>query len=95
MDVQWEFLIDENATGGTPIVSYELQMDDGLGGDLAELVGFTENYTLNSLLITSNIGSGRTYRFQYRAKNIHGWGPFSPVANILAATVPSAPLGEP
>ena len=70
-------------------------MDDGLGGSFNEVVGFKELYTLNSLMITSNIGSGRTYRFQYRAKNIHGWGDFSPISYILAATVPSAPVGEP
>ena len=27
----------------------------------------------------------------YRAKNAVGWGPFSAVASVLAATVPSAP----
>ena len=31
---------------------------------------------------------------QYRAKNVHGWGDFSPVGSILAAVVPDAP-GEP
>lgn len=58
-------------------------------------MGYTERYTLNSLIITSNIGSGLTYRLKYRAGNIHGWGDFSDVAYILAATVPSAPTGEP
>ena len=70
-------------------------MDDGAGGTFVEVVGFTEKYTLNSLLITSNIDSGSTYRLKYRAKNIHGWGGFSEVTYILAATVPSAPVGEP
>ena len=70
-------------------------MDDGLGGSFVEVVGFTTPYTLNSRLITSNIGSGRSYRFHYRAKNIHGWGPYSPIAFILAATVPSVSIGEP
>ena len=70
-------------------------MDDGLGGEFNEVVGQTTLYTLNSLLITSNIGSGRNYRFKYRAKNIHGWGGYSPVSYILAATVPSSPVGEP
>ena len=27
----------------------------------------------------------------YRAKNLVGWGPFSAVSTVLAATVPSAP----
>ena len=70
-------------------------MDDGAGGDFNEVVGFTELNTLNSILITSNVGSGKTYRFRYRAKNIHGWGDYSEVSYILAATVPSSPVGEP
>ena len=70
-------------------------MDDGLGGNFVEKVGFSSSYTLNSILITSNIASGRTYRFQYRAQNIHGWGAFSEIAEILAATIPSVPVGEP
>jgi hypothetical protein len=70
-------------------------MDDGAGGTFVEVVGFTEKHTLNSVLITNGIVSGSTYRLKYRAKNIHGWGSFSEAAYILAATVPSAPVGEP
>jgi hypothetical protein len=70
-------------------------MDDGQGGNFVEKVGYTTPYTLNSILITSNIASGRTYKFKYRAQNIHGWGEFSDEAEILAATIPSAPDGEP
>ena len=81
-------------TGGASIISYELQMDDGLGGNFVEKVGFSSLYTLNSILITS-IASGRTYRFQDRAQNIHGWGDFSDITEILAATSPSVPFGEP
>jgi hypothetical protein len=70
-------------------------MDDGEGGTFVEVVGFTVAYTLNSRLITSNIQSGKTYRFQYRAQNIHGWSEFSPIGEILSATTPSIPQGEP
>ena len=48
-------------TGGAEITSYELQMDDGLGGSFVEAVGFTNPYSLNSFLITANVVSGRTY----------------------------------
>lgn len=82
-------------TGGSPIISYELQMDDGLGGQFNEVVGFTTPYTLNSRIITSNIDSGRQYRFRYRAQNIHGFGDFSPETTILSATIPDEPAGEP
>lgn len=41
--------------------------------------------------VTQNITRGRSYRFKYRAKNAVGWGPYSAVSTVLAATVPSAP----
>jgi len=88
--VEWAFLTGSD-TGGSAITSYELQMDDGAGGAFVEVVGFSSPYTLNSHLITAGIVSGNTYRVQYRAKNIHGWGPFSSETSILAATTPSAP----
>lgn len=34
---------------------------------------------------------GITYAFRYRAKNIYGWGDFSPLTFILAADPPSQP----
>jgi hypothetical protein len=29
---------------------------------------------------------GRRYRFRIRAQNVHGWGPFSDVGEVLVAT---------
>jgi hypothetical protein len=48
-------------------------------------------YTLNSILVTTGIFSGRTYKVRYKAYNIHGWSSYSPEGNILAATLPGAP----
>jgi hypothetical protein len=59
-----------------------------------EVVGFTTPYTMNSIIITSGITSGVTYRLKYRDHNALGWSDFSPVAQILAATVPTA-VAEP
>lgn len=39
----------------------------------------------------ANVTSGATYRFRYRATNFNGWGPFSDIAYILAASVPGIP----
>lgn len=39
----------------------------------------------------SNIVEGRTYRVRYRARNSNGWGDFSDIAYILAASVPNPP----
>jgi hypothetical protein len=35
---------------------------------------------------------GREHRFKYRVKNIVGWGLFSGVSKVLAATVPDSAL---
>lgn len=34
---------------------------------------------------------GRTYRLRYRVLNFVGWSTYSPVLNVLVATVPSKP----
>lgn len=92
LDANWQFLVTYAQRGGGYIDSYELNIDDGNGGSFVEVVGFTTFYTLNSILVTSGISSGQTYRLRYRAHNAQGWGPYSPIGTILAATIPSAPL---
>jgi len=34
---------------------------------------------------------GETYRVRYRAQNFNGWGPYSAIGYIKAATVPGTP----
>jgi len=65
-----------------------LQIDDGINGEFVEVVGYTKFYTLTSVVVMTNIQSGLSYRLRYRAHNVHGWGPFSPVSQVLAATIP-------
>ena len=77
--------------GGSGIVSYELQMDDGLGGDFQSIIGFDSDSLLTTYTINTGIVKGRDYRFRYRAKNLIGWGSFSPEREVLAATVPQPP----
>jgi len=38
--------------GGSPILSYELQMDDGLAGDFKSLIGFNSNSMLTTYIVT-------------------------------------------
>jgi len=38
--------------------------------------------------VTNNVLEGQYYKFKIRAKNIWGWGPFSPVATIRASSWP-------
>jgi len=77
---------------GSPILSYEIQMDDGLAGPFKSLNGFNSNSMLISLIVSEGVVKGRQHRFRYRAKNYIGWGPFSENQAILAATVPLPPL---
>lgn len=77
--------------GGSPIISYELQMDDGMNGDFYSIIGFDVNSLLTAYTITTGIVKGREHGFRYRARNSIGWGDFSDETSILAATVPSAP----
>lgn len=80
------------ATGSSPITSYELQRDDGVGGSFYTIGGGDSSPTLaTSFLIKSNIQTGVAYRFRYRARNVVGWSGWSPIASLSASTIPSAP----
>lgn len=52
------------------------------------MVGFVANSLATTFLATNSLTSGHHYRFRVRAKNIWGWGPYSPETTIQAATVP-------
>jgi hypothetical protein len=88
--VQWESLAGEDI--GSPILSYEIQMDDGHGGHFQSLGGFTSNLLDTSYTIEHGIESGKFYRFRYRIRNANGWSEFSPISRIKAATLPAKPV---
>lgn len=74
-------------TGGSPILSYNLQFDNNTSTFIT-LIG--ENP--DNLLLTytrSGLLSNRIYGFRYRVRNKHGWGPLSNIIYIRAATLPS------
>ena len=73
---------------GSPLLSYDLQMDDGVTGEYVNLVGVSSN-SMQSYFVVESVVKGRSHRLKYRAKNAIGWGPFSEPASILAATRPS------
>jgi hypothetical protein len=80
-------------TGGSPILSYEVEIDhDGGGtGPWTEVAGGTTD-SLDLEHVVSALTPGELYFFRYRARNQHGWSEgYSPVQSILLATVPSAP----
>ena len=76
---------DDTNNGGSPILIYNIQYDDGNRG------AFSDIYSLSPSQIISNVNAGAQYRFRYRARNFNGWGPLSDISYILAATRPSVP----
>lgn len=75
------------SNNGAPIVSLELQMDDGYGGDFVTVTGNPIDNIDTNRVITP-VTKGLTYRFRYRAKNANGWSDFSDIAHIKAAVQP-------
>lgn len=72
-------------------MSYSIEMDDGNGGDFISLYGDTVNSLSTSFTIYNRISVGHTYRFRYRTRNLIGWSLYSPIAYVLAASIPDAP----
>jgi hypothetical protein len=81
--------LEDELNGGSEVTSLHLQWDMGTSGsEWQTLIGevpFTtsDTYTINGGLIT-----GQSYQFQYRAKNVFGWGEWSDSAYVLAASLP-------
>ena len=77
--------------GGSEIISYELQMDNGKGGVFTCVIGCSGDSLETEFTIASGIAAGNYYRFKYRSYNINGASSFSPITYITAATVPARP----
>ena len=86
--VQWLALTD-TATGGSTIVSYNLQWDRGTGveDDWYTVVGESPYSTLLEATLSNEIVPGTLYKFRVRAANIHGFGDFSDTVTIKAAGI--------
>ena len=86
LGVQIELLNTTAENGGSPILQYELQYDDGARGTYKSI------FTLNPIaIIADGISSGLEYRLRYRAMNFNGWGEMSAIAYIIAAGLPQKP----
>jgi hypothetical protein len=85
----WSPLTSLVETGGTPILSYDIEWDQGFQGQVwKHLAGYSFDYTQTSYTATANIIKGTTYQVHVRAKNYWGFGPFSSTITIKASTVP-------
>ena len=75
-------------TGGSTILSYHLEYDDGTTGTTwTSLVGYTPLLLSNQYTLTG-VTAGTTYMFRVQAKNIHGWGPTSTELSVKASDAP-------
>ena len=80
-----------SSNGGSEVVSFEIQWAQGKAGSFVSLVGSSTPFTASTFTQSTDVVKGTTYRFRYRAKNVHGFGAFSPELEVIAATVPQAP----
>ena len=85
----WDALVTEEETGGTSIVSYNVQWDAGTNGQFwSNIVGYSSNFIETEYTATTAIMAGHSYLIKVRAKNFWGWGTFSDTISIKASTVP-------
>ena len=85
--VTWGELADN---GGDEVISYSLEIDDGMGGDFNPVVGYSTDYLL-FFYTHEGVTRGTNYRLRYRAKNRIGWSEYSDIVYVLAATKPQKP----
>ena len=72
--------------GGSTILSYSLEWDQGTN-TWVSLIGESVHSTSLQHQINT-LDEGDSYKFRYRAYNVHGWSAYSAEATILVATVP-------
>jgi len=83
--VDWDTLTLDADTGGSDILSYNLQWYTTTWEDL---VGYPSDSLLTSFTITSGLTAGTSYDFRVRALNIYGWSTVSATVTIDTSTVP-------
>jgi hypothetical protein len=92
IDVYWSPLTIPADNGGSPILSYHLQYDNGtFATTWLDVVGLAPDSIAETIIVSSEIVSGTVYGFRVRARNIFGWGPYSAVTEIKAAREPGIP----
>ena len=73
--------------GGTPIIGYIVELDQG-DNDFTQ-VGIVTDTSFTD----HNVTAGTTYEFRVKAQNLVGFSTYSSTFEIVAATVPDAPSG--
>lgn len=86
---RWSLLTTGSETGGTEIISYNVQYDRGTNSKTwFNLAGFVSNFIDSEYIATAEINKGTSYNVRVRARNYWGWGEFSEILTIKASTVP-------
>lgn len=86
---------DSSATGGSEILSYSLEVDDGAGGNFVPLYGADSDSLSTQYLHQRSDMRGLVIRARHRAKNAVGWSEYSPITQTRAAERPSPPPSAP
>lgn len=86
---------DISKTGGTGILSYSLEVDDGAGSQFQALYGNDSDSLSTQYLLKIPEMRGKVFRARYRVRNAVGWSGYSPVTETLAASLPAAPPAAP
>jgi hypothetical protein len=88
------FTLSEN--GGTTILGYQIEMDDGQAGPYSVILGENADdpnaINLDTEVLMTTLIQSATYRARYRALNAIGFSPWSDPAYLLVAAAPNAPL---
>jgi len=93
IDVNWSALTIAADYGGSSVLSYHLQYDNGTNAvTWRDVIGLAPDSLATSVIVSSNVVSGTQYGFRVRARNIFGWGPYSAVTYIKAAREPGVPI---
>ena len=77
----------ETDDGLSPILSYNVQIDDGHGREFTELYGGSVD-SLSTAFDYGQAVKGLVYRVRYRVKNAVGWSDYSPIGYLRAADKP-------
>jgi hypothetical protein len=83
---------DSFDTGGSPVLSYNLQMKVGSATAWTDVQGQDGAYsTALTATATTGVVAGETHTLRLRAANAHGWGAYSAEVAVVASGVPDQP----
>jgi hypothetical protein len=91
IEIEWAALSTAAETGGSTILSYNLQWHDGeddIDASWVSLAGDISEYPGTSYIVTLHVERGATYRFRVRAKNLWGYGDYSSTVALVASAAP-------